>query len=310
MQVLDLLKGSLRSIGAYAAGEAPDADDFNDALYMCNLWLEQQSNSTMMVPYVTEVIWTLTGNQQNYTIGPGGTIGGAFTGTTTLTTLTVSAIPAGNITLGQYVTGAGVSPGTQIVQFLTGSGGVGTYQVNTSQSVGSIAMKSYYQRPLRINSGFVRVATLDYLVFPLNIAQYQLIGLKTLNGPWPKYIYYQPSSPVGNITCWPNPSSGEMHLFAETVLSQFQSLAQVITLPEGYGMAVHWCIAELLMPEFGKTTDPVLVQMVNKNASDAKAWIKRTNMQPPMTASFPDALLQSQNRVANSAFIFSGGFVP
>ena len=308
MQVTDLLQGSLRSIGAYAAGEAPDADDFNDALYMCNLWLAQQSNATMMVPYVTEVIWTLTGNQQFYTIGPGGTIGGTFTGSITLDTLTVTAIPAGNIALGQYVTGSGVTAGTQIVQFLTGAGGIGDYQVNNSQSIVSEAMTSYYQRPLRFNSGFVRVAQLDYPILPLNIEQYELIGLKTLGGPWPKYIYYQPTSPIGNITVWPVPQSGEMHMFAETVLSQFQSLSDTVNLPEGYGMAVHWCIAELLMPEFGKTTDQVLVEMIRSNAKEAKAWIKRTNMQPPAQVQFDDALV-SMHRRADSAWVYSGGFI-
>src|SRR5690349_14598733 len=106
---LDLVTRALRSIGASAAGEAPDAEDANDAFEMLNDLLEQWSNATMLVPYVTEAIFNLTNNQPAYTIGQGGTIGGTFTGSIALTTLTVSAIPAGNIALGQYVTGAGVT---------------------------------------------------------------------------------------------------------------------------------------------------------------------------------------------------------
>ena len=306
---LDIVTRALRTIGAYGAGEPIDSDDANDSFDMLNDLLETWSNATMMVPYVTEIIWTITGNQQNYTIGKGGTIGGTFTGAISLTTLTVSAITAGNISLGQYLTGSGVTAGTQITQFITGAGGVGTYEVSISQSAGSTTMTTYYQRPLRINSGFVRVSSLDYPVFPLNIEQWELIRLKTLNGPWPKYIYYQPTSPVGNITCWPIPASGEMHLFAETVLQAFNSLSDSVTLPQGYNMALRWNLAELLMPEYGKT-DQTATQMIMKNAAESRAWIKRTNMHPPMTASFPDVLLQSQNKVANAAFFLTGGFLP
>lgn len=308
-QALDIVTRALRTIGTYAAGESIDADDANDAFDMLNDMLETWSNATMMVPYVTEIIWTLTGNQQNYTIGQGGTIGGSFTGAITLTTLTVSAIPAGNIALGQYVTGSGVTAGTQIIKFLTGAGGVGTYQVNQSMAAtGSVAMTSYYQRPLRINSGYVRVATLDYPVLPLNIEQWELIGLKTLNGPWPKYIYYQPSSPVANITCWPVPASGEMHLFAETVLQGFSTLADTVTLPQGYNMALRWNLAELLLPEYGKA-DQATTALILKNAADSRAWIKRTNMQPPQQAQFDQALV-GMHRKSDSAWIFSGGFLP
>jgi hypothetical protein len=305
-QALDLVTRALRSIGAYAPGDTIDAEDANDAFDTLNDMLDTWSNSTMMVPYVTEIIFTLTNNVYQYTIGPGGTVGGTFTGAISGTTLTVSSISAGNVALGQYLTGTGVTAGTQIVKFLTGAGQTGTYQVNTSQTATSTTLTSYYQRPLRINSAFVRVSSLDYPVVPLNVEQYELIGFKTLQGPWPRFLYYQPSGPVGNITYWPVPGSGEMHMFAETVLANFQSLSDTVTLPQGYNMAIRWNLAELLMPEYGKN-DPVIAQMIMKNAADSRAWIKRTNMTPPQFARFDDALV-SMNRRSDSAWIFSGGF--
>lgn len=307
-QVLDLVTGALRSIGAYAPGETPDTEDVNDAFGMLNDMLDMWSNSTEMVPYITEIIFTLTSNTYQYTIGDGGTIGGTFTGSISGTTLTVSSISAGNIALGQTLSGSGVTSGTKITQFLTGAGQSGTYQVSTSHTAtGSITITSYYQRPLRINSAFVRVSTIDYIVTPVNIEQYELIGLKTLNGPWPKVLYYQPSGPLGNITFWPVPASGEMHMFAETVLGQFQSLSDYVTLPQGYNMAIRWNLAELLMPEFGKH-EPTMVQMVMKNAADGRAWIKRTNMQPVQTVRFDDQLVN--RRRGDAAWIYSGGFAP
>lgn len=309
MQVLDLVSRSLRSIGAYAAGEPIDPEDANDAFEQLNDLMDTWSNATMMVPYVTEILFDLVSGTYHYTIGKGGTIGGSITASQSSFTLTVTAIADGNIALGQYLTGAGVAAGTQIVQFVTGSGGIGTYTTNVQQTISSEAMATYYQRPLRINSAFVRVSSLDYTVVPINLEQYELIGLKSLQGPWPRVLYYQPSDPVGNIIFWPVPNSGEMHIFAETVLGRFNNLTQTVTLPQGYNQAIRWNLAELLLPEYGRTTDQVLVQLVQKNALDARAWIKRTNMQPPQVAQFDPALV-NRNQRADASWIFSGGFLP
>lgn len=307
-QALDIVTRSLKAIGAYGAGEPIDAADANDAFDMLNDFLGQQSNSTMMVPYITEIIFELVNGTAGYTIGPGGTIGGSVTGSISGTTLTVTAVATGNVSLGQYLSGSGITSGTQITKFLTGAGGIGTYQVQNSQTVASTTVTTYYERPLRINSAFVRVSNLDYPIKPLNIEQYELIGLKNLQGPWPRFLYYQPTIPLGNITFWPVPSSGQMHIFAETVLQSFTSLSDVVTLPQGYNLFLIWNLAELLMPEYGKN-DPTMAQMIMKNAADSRAWVKRTNMQPPQMARFDDALI-SVHRANDAAWIFSGGFLP
>lgn len=302
----DIVRRALTEIGAYTPGETIDSADANDGLERLNDLIETFSNQNLMIPYITEIIHTLVGGTYQYTIGQGGTIGGAFTGSITGTTLTVTAVASGNIALGQYVSGAGVASGTQITQFLTGAGGTGTYTINVNQAVGSIAMTSYYQRPLRINSAFVRVSSLDYQVTPVNVEQYELIGFKTLNGPWPRILYYQPAFPVGNITYWPVPGSGEMHIFAETVLQPFTTLFDTVNLPQGYNMMLRWNLAEQMLPSYGKT-DPTIVQMIMKNAADGRAWVKRTNAHPPMLATFDDALI-GMHRANDAAWIFSGGF--
>lgn len=61
----------------------------------------------------------------------------SVTGSISGTTLTVSAVAAGSLNVGQAITGSGVTAGTFIVAYGTGSGGTGTYIVNTSQTVGS-----------------------------------------------------------------------------------------------------------------------------------------------------------------------------
>ena len=87
---------------------------------------------------------------QDYTIQHVGTtdftaIGAASTATFTAgisdgfglpgTILNVSAVGAGTLTVGSYITGVGVTPGTRITAFGTGSGGAGTYTITPTQLV-------------------------------------------------------------------------------------------------------------------------------------------------------------------------------
>lgn len=64
-----------------------------------------------------------------------------FTGSIATTTLTVTAMLSGDpLVVGQYIDGSGVSNGTYITAFGTGTGGTGTYTVSTSQTASSTTM--------------------------------------------------------------------------------------------------------------------------------------------------------------------------
>jgi len=63
--------------------------------------------------------------------------GASFTATISGTTMTVSAVAGGALSVGQIVTGAGVTAGTVIQSPGSGTGGTGTYILNISQTVGS-----------------------------------------------------------------------------------------------------------------------------------------------------------------------------
>jgi len=318
----DIITRSLKDIGALAAGEIPTADEAQDAFDMLNDMCAQWSNENMMVFYKTEIIFPVVQNQVQYTIGPGGQIGASFTGSISGTTLTVSGggILSGAIAIGQTLSGSGVTAGTTIVGYTTGAGGnvneLGTYTVSKSQTVSTTTISAYYERPLTIESAFVRVSTtsngvpiygggLDYPVAVFSLEEYESIGLKTLNGPWPKGVYYQPSELLGTVYVWPNPAQGEMHLFASTIFRQFSNLTDTIQLPQGYNMSLRWCLAERLMPMFGKVNQ-IQATMINAYAAQAKATIKRTNMRPPQISRYPDALMMG--RAKDAAFIMDGGF--
>lgn len=72
------------------------------------------------------------------------------------TVMTVSAVSSGALVVGQTVFGTGVADNTTITSFGSGSGGVGTYNVNNSQTVASTSISAigvYRDTPLTGGSG-------------------------------------------------------------------------------------------------------------------------------------------------------------
>jgi hypothetical protein len=322
---IEIISRALKDIGALEAGETPTPDAAQDALDMLNDLIDQWSNENMMVFNVTEIIFPVIPGQIQYSLGPypqtQNFIGASFEGSISGNILTVTSVNFGAVAQGQFLSGSGIKPGTKIVQSITGAGGnvieAGTYKLNINQEVAATTITANYQKPLNIDSAFVRVNTtsngqpiqnggLDYPISVLALQDYQMIGLKTLNGPWPKAIYYNPNDESGNLFVWPNPSQGELHLFANTLFSRYQGLYDNLTLPQGYTMALRWCLAERLMPMYGKVST-TQIQMINAYASQAKATLKRTNMSPLQTARYPDALMVG--RAKDAGWILTGGFV-
>lgn len=322
----DIISGALKDIGALEAGETPSADAAQDALVMMNYLIDQWSNEDMMIFNITEIIFPVIAGQVQYTIGPfqntANFIGANFVGSISGNILTVTSVNSGAVSQGQTLTGTGITDGTTITEFISGGGGnvveAGTYKLNKTYTtpIASQNITACYQKPLSIDSAYVRINTnsngqpinnggLDYPMAILNVENYNQIGLKTLNGPWPKALYYNPGADSGNIFLWPNPSQGEVHMFAQTLFSNFTNLYDDLTLPQGYAMALRWCLAERLMPMYGKN-NPTQIAMISQFAAQAKSNLKTTNMKPMQTASFSDAILS--NRQKDAGWILTGGF--
>ena len=326
MQPIEIISRALKDIGALESGETPTPDAAQDAFDMLNDLVDQRSNEDMMVYNTTEIIFPLISGQTQYTIGPNPStqnfVGAVFTGSISGNILTVSGLTSGAIAQGQTLSGTNILPGTRITQFISGAGGqvneTGTYQLNITYPLGitSRTITGYYQKPLFIDQAYVRINTqsngeavpnggLDYQVAILALENYNQIGLKTLNGPWPKALYYNPNAESGNIFVWPNPAQGEMHMFSSTIFSNYTSLYDEIVLPQGYAMALRWNLAERLMPMYGKASQ-VQIAMISGYAAQSKSTIKRNNMQPIAAAGYPDSMLVG--RAKDAGWILSGGF--
>jgi hypothetical protein len=83
------------------------------------------------------------------------------TGAIAGTTLTITVATSGALYIGSLLTGTGVTDGTTISAFLTGTGGVGTYTVSTSQTVSSTAITG------TVNDATLAVTSTDAILVPV-----------------------------------------------------------------------------------------------------------------------------------------------
>lgn len=68
--------------------------------------------------------------------------------TIALTTLTIGGVVTGSYAIGTYLSGAGIPAGTKITAILTGTGGAGTYTINTSLAIGVAQVINGISAPL------------------------------------------------------------------------------------------------------------------------------------------------------------------
>lgn len=90
----------------------------------------------------------------------------SVTGSISTTTLTVTAVGSGTLAVGQILSGTGVTAGTRITGFISGTGGTGTYSVSVSQTVASttitaaVATRSLGARAL---ASLLKVAATEWI---------------------------------------------------------------------------------------------------------------------------------------------------
>jgi hypothetical protein len=132
--------------------------------------------------------WTEVRRWKNWTpvsrmVGAQASVTGSIAGTT----LTVSAVTSGALSVGIGISGTGVTSGTRITALGTGVGGTGTYTVNTSQTASSTTITANYSNVWIANSqagvmpaGFFWDETYGVLWFSM-LPQY------TPNTVWPAW---------------------------------------------------------------------------------------------------------------------------
>lgn len=308
----DLISGALRNINALEAGETISAQDSADALQVLNDMLESWSIDHLFVYAAVENLLTFTPGQYQYTIG--NYVAGTFTGTCTSGSAVITGVTVPtNMVIGGTLTDvqAAIPTGATVV-----SVGVNTVTMSAVALATAAAEVITYTipgnfniaRPLRITNAFTRITStgtngLDYPIEIVGRDKYTAIGLKGINGPWPILCYYDPTFPLGNLYFYPNPSSaGVLHLWTDTILSDFAQLTTPINLPQGYARAIKKNLALELAPEYGKTAGALLV----KQAAESKAMIKALNAEPTVQAFFDSDIVRTRRN--DAGWIMHGGF--
>lgn len=310
---MDIITGALRNINALEAGETPSASDAADALQVLNDLIEAWSIDKLMIFSSVENILTFTPGQYQYTVG--NPVGGTFTGTLVSGSPTISGVTIpSNLVVGGTLTDvqSAIPSGTTILSIDTNTV---TMSANATATVSAAETITYTTpgnfpigRPLRITNAFTRITSsgntgLDYPIDIVGRDKYTAIGLKGLAGPWPILCYYDPTYPIGNLYFYPNPSqAGALHLWTDTILTDFANVNQAINLPQGFARALKKNLALELAPEYGKTAGALLV----KQAMESKAAIKALNEIPDVEAFFDRDIVRS--RRTDAGWIMHGGF--
>lgn len=313
----DLITGALRNINVLAASETPSASDSSDALQVLNDLLESWSIDHLNVYSSVENILTFIPGQYQYTIG--NPVGGTFTGTVTSGSPTITGVTVpSNLIVGGTLTDvqAAIPSGTTILSFNSGANTV-TMSANALSTPGAPETITYtvpgnfaVPRPLRITNAFTRVTVngttgLDYPIdCDTTREKYNAIGLKGLPGsPWPILLWYNPTFPYGNLYFYQSPqSAAALHLFTDTIFTDFTTLTQSVNLPQGYARAIKKNLAVELAPEYGKGIGPTL----QRQADESLKMVKSLNASPAVTAFFDSDIVRGSR--TDAGWILTGGF--
>lgn len=312
---LDIINGAMRNIGVLEGGETAQVGEQADALQVLNDMIESWSVDNLLMFASAENVLSFTPGKYQYTIG--NPIGGSFIGTLATGSPLLSAIGVlpTNLVVGGTITDiqGAIPPGTTIVSI---GGANVTMSANPLFSVPVGEQITYtvpgdfgIQRPLRITNAFTRITAsgttgLDY---PIDVATteetYTAIGLKGIPGPWPIILFYNTTFPLGTLYFYPNPQqAGQLHLWTDTILSDFANITQPLNLPQGYARALKKNLALELASEYGKSAGPLLV----KQAHESKMMIKQLNAAPAPVALYDRDIVRTRRN--DAGWIYHGGF--
>lgn len=139
-----------------SGGVPPFGEDVNGILHQCSSWDQWVSAGGPVIydpifavaigGYPKGAVLMSSGltfewlNQTEGNTTNPDSVASSFTASISGTTLNVTAVGSGTLSLGQVISGSGITAGTMITAFGTGTGSTGTYTVNDTQTVGSEAM--------------------------------------------------------------------------------------------------------------------------------------------------------------------------
>lgn len=145
-----------------------------------------------------------------------------------------------------------------------------------------------------IANPYVRVGTVDYPITKINSEEYAAIGLKSITGGYPEYVYYDAATPNSTLFLFPGGGAAQTIYFnAKMPLQVFAALSDTVTIPNQYLRALAYNLAVEIAPEYGLDVPPIVMS----TAAATKRKMKQHNFAPSVMQS--DVAMLSTDRNFN-----------
>lgn len=135
--------------------------------------------------------------------------------------------------------------------------------------------------PLWIDTvSYLTAGGLEQNIDLLTRTQWAAVEEKSLTGPLPYGVFYNPTYPLGAADVWPVPTDATVEIVLYTplaALTAVTSLDTSISAPPGWARALRYNLADEL---YALYPDVAVVEKVTKGAEKSLAAIKRTNITP------------------------------
>lgn len=281
-----IIKASLRKIGAIASGETPDNNTIQDAADQLNIMVKAWNATGIHIWTEEEATLFMQPSQVSYTLGGTTTDHIAWGGYAYTTVSVVAAAGASTITVAStsgivngYKIGIGLNGGT--IQWTTVNGApVGSAVTLAAATTDSVSVGNpvfVYQtdisRPLRVVSGrrFNFSSNIDTPLIPLSRIDYRNLPNKTNTGTATQF-FYDPRGGANNqgiMFVWPAPLSAQdgIKFTWYRPLQDFNASGNIPDLPTEWLDAIIWSLAVKLAPEYDCA--PQRYQMIQEQAAQA-----------------------------------------
>jgi hypothetical protein len=145
----------------------------------------------------------------------------------------------------------------------------GTYTIGTGGDFNT-------DRPIRFESVFIRDSNNnDYQLQVINDQQYGKITIKSTESNYPRYLYYRPNYPLGQINLWPVPDAAyTLFMNVWSQIGTFAALTTSVSLPDGYQRCLEYNLAVELAPEY---QIPSTFALIQQQAIASKSNLKTVN---------------------------------
>lgn len=261
-----LIKSALRKIGAFEAGETPDAESVNDASDALNTMLKHWQGQGVQIYKTVEAILFPQVAQTRYSIGVTST--DHATESWVETELTVAAANgAATVTVDSvtgiattYKIGVELDDGTMHWTTVNGApaGQVVTLTavLTDDAAIGNrvIAYQTSLVRPLKILSArsYNFDSAIDTPVEEMDRIEYQEMPNKTASGSVNGYYYDRRTNSLGYLYLWPAPDTidNAIKMTVAKPIEDFSAAGNDADLPQEWIRAIEWGLADEIAEEY------------------------------------------------------------